>query len=119
MIFLASVVGLLENIHTPDKALLAKLNDVLKLAHRNDAIAFPILIHSYIWKNCDMETCLPIDGKLVPLAKLSSSHMTIPHYRALARYLMLSSPRWMIYGSENQIADDLQMLFKNIPELTT
>lgn len=117
MIFLASVVGLLENIHSPDKAMLAKLNEVLKLAHHNDAIAFPILIHSYLWKNCDMDTRLPVNGESVPLSKLSGSHMTLSHYRALARYLMLSSPKWMIYGSENQIAEDLEMLFKHMPNL--
>lgn len=117
MIFLASVVGLLENIHSPDKAMMAKLNEVLKLAHHNDAIALPILIHSYLWRNCDTGTCLPVNGQLVPLTELTGSKMSAVNYRALARYLIGSAPRWMVYGSEQRIAEDLEMLFKNVPQL--
>lgn len=117
MIFLASVVGLLEDIKSPDKATLAKLNNVLKLAHHNDAIALPILIHSYLWKNCDTDTCLPVNGKLTPLSELSGSEMSASNYRALARYLIASAPRWMVYGSEQAIAEDLEKLFKNVPQL--
>lgn len=117
MIFLASVVGLLENIHSPDKAMMAKLNEVLKLAHHNDAIALPILIHSYLWRNCDKDTCLPVNGHLTPLMELSGSEMSASNYRALARYLMGSAPRWMVYGSEQRIAEDLEKMFKNVPQL--
>ena len=117
MIFLASVIGLLENIHSPDKATIAKLNNVLKLAHHNDAIALPILIHSYLWRNCDKDTRLPVNGQLVPLSELSGSEMSPSNYRALARYLVGSAPRWMVYGSEQTIAEDLEKLFKNVPQL--
>lgn len=117
MIFLASVVGLLEDIKSPDKALMAKLNSVLKLAHNNDAIALPILIHSYLWKNCDTDTFLPVNGKMIPLSEISRSEMSASNYRALARYLISSAPRWMVYGSEQTIASDLENMFKNVPQL--
>lgn len=117
MIFISSVLGLLENIQTPDKEMMSKLNDILKLAHNNDAIAFPMYIHSFLWRNCDTETCLPIDGRQVPLTELSGSNMTVANYHALARYLINSAPRWMIYGSEQTIAKDLELLFKSVPQL--
>ena len=117
MIFLSSVLGLLENIQTPDKEMMSKLNEILKLAHNNDAIAFPMYIRSFLWRNCDVETCLSVDGRQVPLTELSGSRMTTANYLALARYLINSAPKWMVYGSEQAVAQDLEILFKSVPKL--
>lgn len=117
MIFLSSVLGLLEDIQKPDKEMMSKLNDILKLAHHKDAIAFPFYIHSYLWRNCNTDICLSVGGQQIPLTELSGSSMTTTNYLTLARYLIKSAPRWMIYGSEYTVAHDLEVLFKSVPDL--
>lgn len=117
MVFLSSVVGLLENITTPDKEMLEKLNAVLKLAHNQDAIALPIYVHSWLWKECDVNTCVEIDGQSVPLFKLLETKMSGEGFKKVAAYLMNIAPNWMVYGSEQVIAKDLELLFDNAPRL--
>lgn len=119
LIFLSSVFGLIENVSAPSKDTLSKLNKVLRLAHNNDAIAFPIYIHSWLWSNCEPTRKVLIDDSEVSLTELLSdinecslreTHAGV--FNKLAKYLSNIAPEWIVYGPTQMIAKDLEVLFK-------
>lgn len=119
LIFLSSVFGLIENINAPSKDTIQKLNTVLKLAHNNDAVAFPIYIHSWLWSNCEPNRRVLIDNSEVSLSELLSdiSEMDFQEeqttvFNKLAKYLSNIAPEWIVYGPTQMIAKDLEVLFK-------
>ncbi len=119
LIFLSSVFGLVGNVNNPSKDTMSKLNTVLKLAHNNDAIAFPMYIHSWLWRNCDPNLKVQIDGETVSLADLlrnvtEATDMTWQgsQFKLLAEYLTQIAPQWIVYGPTQMIAKDLEVLFK-------
>lgn len=117
LIFLSSVVGFLKDISSPDKDMLVKLNKVLKLAHNDDAIILPFYVHSWLWKKCEINTAIEINGQQVPLYRLLDMRLNTASFDNIAAYFIEKAPKWIIYGPEKTIAHDLEVLFSTIPAL--
>lgn len=117
LIFLSSIIGMIKKVETPDQEMLNKLNDVLKLAHNNEAMALPIHIHSWLWKNCDLNTSIKIDGKDLSITNIAEANLGRNSLIQVAEYLVSKAPEWIVYGSEHAIAKDLELVFKNVSYL--
>ena len=111
LIFLSSIMGVVERVDTPDQEMLSKLNTVLKLAHKNDALLFPMYIHSWLWKNCQVKDCINIDGRQVQITSLTHTLIPQSSFGTIAEYLISKAPKWIIYDSTQAIAKDLQLMF--------
>ncbi len=115
LIFLSSIIGVIEHVETPDQEMLNKLNTVLKLAHNNEAMALPIHIHSWLWKDCDLESSFNVEGKELNITSIASANLNKSGFLKVAEYLISKAPEWIIYDSEQAIAKDLEIVFKNVP----
>ena len=116
MIFLSSVLGLVENIQHPDNELLSKLNSVLKLAHDKQALKFPIMIHSWIWRR-QKDNVIYLDGRAVPISELVNLHEGDVDFDQIAAYLFNAAPDWVVYSKFPTVSEDLRKLFDEVKEM--
>jgi hypothetical protein len=116
MIFLSSVLGLVENIQHPDNELLGKLNSVLKLAHDKQALKFPIMIHSWIWRR-QKDNVISLDGRTVPISDLVQLREGDVNFDKLAEYLFHAAPDWVVYSKLPTVSEDLRKLFAEVSEM--
>lgn len=112
LIFLSSVFSLFENTTTASDATLTKLNSVLKLAHNQDAIAFPMYIRSWLWNECEPQKKILVNGEELSLGELLQQQRTPEVLEKIAAYLMSIAPSWIVYSDNKSIAKDLDILLR-------
>jgi hypothetical protein len=101
LIFIASTLGVLDWIKHTDKTSLTEINDVLRLAHDPAAIEFPLVKYHWMWQRVPVTVDLA-DGP--------------PDFHSLARNLIKTAPTYMVYGSTDEVAEDLHVLYRSILE---
>lgn len=116
LIFLSSVIGFIEGIREPDKEYVQKLNEILKLAHHDDAIALPMYIHSWLWKKCDDEVSIEINGVDAKVTDLAKIQIPPLYFSKIASFLISNAPAWIVYGNVETVAKDLEILFRKKAE---
>lgn len=116
MIFLSSVLGLVENIQHPDNELLGKLNTALKLAHDKQALKFPILIHSWIWRR-QRGNVININGREILMSDLLQLKDQDLDFDQVASYLFHAAPEWVVYSKLPAFSEDLKKLFHSVKDL--
>lgn len=114
LIFLSSIIGMIERVETPDQEMLNKLNEVLKLAHNNEAMVLPFHIHSWLWKKCDPEASIEVNGQNICMINIANANLGKTGFLQVAEYLISKAPEWIVYDSNQVIAKDLELVFKNI-----
>jgi len=111
LVFLSSVLGIIDNIKNPTDEIISKLNEVLSLAHDKKALMLPIYIHSFIWKSV-MEPAMETDQQLVNSIKnVVSGNIDETSKNYLTNFFIANSPEWLRYGSIDLIKQELNTLF--------
>jgi hypothetical protein len=113
MIFLSSIVGAVKDIKNPDKATLDKLNHLLHLAHNNNAIAFPMYIHSWLWKQPICTQRIQLQSTEVSIKDIGKSVLNRLDVVCLAKYFIENAPLWLIYSTDRLIAKDLEIAIRD------
>lgn len=75
-----------------------KLNEVIDLAYRPDAMDLPALLHDKVWGNTGLEDVLT-ESAIVNATTSEDVSM-------LARKVVSISPRWSRYGTEDEMVQD-------------
>ncbi len=114
LIYVSSILGLMQQARDPDMTLVTKLNDTLKLAQYPDAFAFPMYVKSVIWRDAIFDTvCLRADQRIA-IGDLIKQDLTGKDCTAIGEYFASQSPSWLKYGSLEFMVNDVVSLIKQL-----
>ena len=118
MIFLSSLAAYIRDLQKPDKETLKKLNEILLLCSNEEALRFPIEIHSKIWGRFDIE-CLQQSG--IDVSNMREFHtrgLAKSEMRIVANRFIDYMPVWLKYQSKESIRQDIYRLFLGLEVIT-
>lgn len=115
LIFISSITGYLRGIHTPQSALVERLNKLMNISTRSNSLLFPIFISSSIWSDFDPDKKLKEKGlDFSQVINPKDNHVSMKELRILSNVVIENSPEFLRYGSKKEMRGDLIHLFKNI-----
>ena len=117
LIYLASLLAMIEDINNPSELVVKKLDELFGLANYGcKALKFPMIVHNFIWQKTiytQPETQCKDSFCALMHEKLEKNDI-----KELCEYFYRSTPVWLKYGSKNLMLTDIRILLKHIPELT-
>jgi len=96
--FIASLHGQFSQLAEHRRMAIGKLNQVMQLAYRPDALRFPEAVHAQVWQGTGIEDVLT---EAAVINAVDDSTVI-----ALARQVVSVAPRWARYASTNEMIDD-------------
>lgn len=114
MIYISSILGLLEQVREPDMELVKKLNDIIKIAHHVEAIQGPIYIKNLIWKTFSSRTLMLSESKTIAVCDITKSELTQKECEVIGNYFANNAPKWLRYGSLGMMINDVTLLIQNL-----
>lgn len=118
LIFISSFIAHIKNTQNPDKDLLTKINTLFSLSSDADAMMLPIKLQQRIWHTVALKEVLQDKSIVVDdVGQISSYKFVKPQIRTLSEDIIKIIPKWLKYGSNNQIRSDLITVFKNTDQL--
>ena len=119
MIFLSSLLAMIEDIKDPSDEIIKKLDELFKLAdHKELSIGFPMYVHSFIWEKSVYSNLDIRDKSRSQFDQVINSKLKSKEFSELCEFFYNATPKWLRYGSKNLMENDLIILFKNMPELS-
>lgn len=120
LIYVSSILGLIQQMKDPDMALVIKLNTMFKLANNPDALAFPMYIKSVIWKDVMLEAvCISTTDEQVPITALLDQELNSKDCTAIGEYFARQAPAWLKYGAIDTMVNDIVLLVKQLKQFNT
>ncbi len=110
LIFVSSIIGLLDVDKSITNELIAKINSLLKIAHNPDAMYFPIAVKSIIWRKLVKNPTMIINGIEYNISDLRNIRKTDKYYDSLSKFILNAAPEWLRYGSAALMEYDIQIL---------
>jgi hypothetical protein len=103
-IFLASFFAQLKDDNASvDKETLVKLNKAMDLVKREDSLGLPVQLNRAIWHG--------VNSKELRLDELQEGELTSARLRLVCSKVLEAMPKWLRYGDEAVIREDLVKLF--------
>lgn len=109
LILLASVSGRLKEPDTFNNETLAKLNRVMELGKRDSAIMVPVQLSKAIWYGQNTREIIEDDPSTITSDE--------ERLRRAAMRLYDRSPKWLRYGSAEEVLPDLIKLLRIQPSV--
>lgn len=113
MVFLASLSARLKSesfkgsmSFADDDETLAKLNEVMVLAHRPSAAKLPVALSKVIWQDQTVEQITQEDVR-------TSKPFTKEHLQKISARVLDAMPSWLRYDSDPVIKSDVTKLLEN------
>lgn len=114
MIYISSILGLLQQVREPDMELVKKLNDIIKIAHHVEVIQGPIYIKNLIWRTFSKRTLALSETKTIAVCDIAKSELTQRECEVIGNFFANSAPEWMRYGSLGMMINDVTLLIQNL-----
>lgn len=114
LIYISSLIGVFSEIDNPDKELVEKLNNLLRLANTSNSIASNMKVHSIIWGENFSKNKLDINGQVVNIGEVFKKERSMYDYRCIAEKIADLSPEWLRYGSRAQMSRDVITMIDEI-----
>jgi hypothetical protein len=114
LIFIASILALIDGNSEINKYLATKLNNILQIAYNDEALYFPMAIKSIIWKSIIKNPLLEISGKVYNILNISEIRTNDPYLNNTSNFLISNMPAWLVYGSVDMMHHDIEVLFKKV-----
>ena len=111
LIFVISILALIENSKILNKELTHKLNTILQLAYDEDALKFPAYLKEWIWSNHIKDRMIEVDGIKFDLADNAAIIRHDPRCVMLANSILSITPLWLMYANAEEMTHDIRMLF--------
>ena len=119
LIYVSSILRLIQQVQDPDMQLITKLNNIFKIAHSPDAFAFPMYIKSAIWKDAIDEAVYITSDKEVAIEDLISQDLSNKDCTVIGEYFANHAPTWLLYGAVDTMVNDIVMLVKQLKQYNT
>lgn len=118
LIFISSFIAHIKNTTNPDKTLLLKINKLFSLSRDDEAMLLPFRLQDRIWESIALKEILQEKSIVVDdVSQIAEYRFVKPQIRTLSEDIIKIIPRWLKYGSNNQIRSDLITMFKNTDAL--
>lgn len=114
LIYISSVMGLLEEVKDPDMRVIQKLNEIFKIAKYPDAIVFPMYIKSLIWKDVSSMAVMVDSDKQLALHSVMRIDLTTEEFTAIGEHFAKRAPSWLRYGSVESMVEDVVKLIHQL-----
>lgn len=111
LIYLSSVIAVLDDIKNPSSEITRKLNLLLGLSKDDSAIILPMYIHSFIWGDVIKSHAKEFN---VYQDKLKNEPM---NFDDVVNFFCCNTPMWLSYGSIELLKRDLKTMFSTLPLL--
>jgi uncharacterized Fe-S cluster protein YjdI len=111
LIFVISILALIENSKTLNKELTHKLNAILQLAYDEEALKFPAYLKEWIWKNRIKDRMIEINGVKFDISDNAAIIQHDPKCVMLSKSILSIMPLWLMYASSEEMTHDIRMLF--------
>lgn len=114
LIYVSSVLGMMEQAKDPDMVFVSKLNETFKLAQRPDAYAFPMYIRSVIWKGAANTAIHLSNDEELAIGDVIKRELNSYDCAVIGAYFAKHSPAWLRYGSLELMVNDIVLLIQQI-----
>lgn len=135
LVFASSLLGLLEGdncrinenqgvgkkvkhlfiVSERDKAIVTKLNSILKLSKVSEgSLVFPMIIRSMIWSELYKNPYIVVNHQTIPITDIDTLKRVDPDFNYLTQFLIAQMPFWLLYGSYNLIHHDVSALIHQV-----
>lgn len=113
LIYLSTILGMLQNQKDPDIELVKKLNEIFQVARDPNAYLFPMHIRSMIWKGHCGSTIKLVRG-VVPITEIKNLNLTDTDATDIGVYFAEHSPEWIRYGSNDLLISDVKKMLQQL-----
>lgn len=117
LMYVSSILGMMQQAKDPNMELVGKLNDVFKIAKYPEAFKFPMYIKSMIWKNMESDKVVVSNGRSIAISDLIKTDLTNNDVALVGAYFAKNVPNWLKYGSIDLLIDDVMVLLKQVKRL--
>lgn len=108
LIYISSILGLIQQVKEPDMRLVDKINRVFKVANSPEAYRFPVYIKGVIWRG--MCADITVGDKKVTICSLKDTVLDQEEQLRVGNYFALQAPDWLKYGSMDLMVQDVLVL---------
>lgn len=120
LVYVSSILALIDDIKAPSNEITRKLNVVLGLGSNDSSIALPMYIHSFIWSTVIKEHREEFDKfRLSIKSNQESGYPTTNSYKEVISFFCNNAPEWLRYGSAELLSQDLKTMFNIMPMLNS
>jgi hypothetical protein len=114
LIYISSIMGLIQQVKEPDMSLVNKLNEVFKIAKHPDAFIFPMYIKSIIWRDAVSVAILAEDNRTINIGNIVQCDLTTRDCKTIGEHFAANAPSWLKYGSEALMINDVITLVSQL-----
>lgn len=113
LIYVSSILGLIQQVKDPDMRLVNKLNKVLRIADNSNSYILPMYIKSIIWKQAANHSIV-LGDRSISVEEIGACDLTRTDCTAIGVYFANNAPAWLKYGSDELMVSDVKLLINQI-----
>lgn len=119
LILLSSLTGYINNVHTMEKALSERLNELLNISNKSNSLVVPIMYSSRIWYQINPINELKEKGIYCYDIKsfIQNNRNNFRNIRILSDILVKLTPEHLMYSSKHRMRKDIFKLLTNLNTL--
>jgi len=110
LIYISSIMGLLEQVKDPDMQVVGKLNEIFKIAKHPEAFTFPMYIKSFIWKDVGNMAVQVDEQTSLAIPQILSCDLSTRECTAIGEHFAKRAPAWLKYASLELMVEDVVRL---------
>lgn len=114
LIYISSIMGLLQQVKDPDMQVVGKLNEVFKIAKYPDAFIFPMYIKSLIWKDISQMAVQIDQENSLDISTVITCDLSTRECTAIGEHFARRAPSWLKYGSIELMIEDVIKLVRQL-----
>jgi hypothetical protein len=118
LMYISSLLSVIDVQPTSDQALARKLNDIFQLGKNPSAVTDTMFVKEVLWKEFAHEKSFTYHGKSFNLDQFKSGNYTASDLDSMARHLIETTPQWIKYANEDVMRYDIKKLVRSLPELS-
>lgn len=119
LIYLTSILGILEYETPVDRKIIEKLNSILFLVNHTSFIVLPLYFRFWIWKTVSMKSNIILSTGKVTIGSFKIEQLTENEYFDVANHFVRRMPSWLRYDNEFNMLRDLCIAFKELYKVKT
>lgn len=105
LFFITSLYSHVVRIEHLRAEAVSKLNEIMGLARREEALQFPVAYHEVVWNNTGIDTVLS--------EELLNKDIADDQALEVSRKVVRLTPKWIRYGREDDMVQDVFELIRN------
>lgn len=107
MLYVGSFAGMVLHVQNPDKELVRKMNEILRLAHKPSGWIAPFMISDVVWQHCTTDR-VELSSGLIPLSQLSlDKQLSDNDCWRIGLFAARNCLESLRYGSDSVMAADI------------